>query len=494
VSSTAAPRPLTFRTKLFYGLGSISFGVHVQVFALLLFFYSAVVGVPAGLVSLALAATLVIDAVWDPIVGQLSDTLRTPWGRRHPLMYFSAVPVAVTMVLLWRPPASFSNPEKAVWLFAFSLLARLFISLYEVPSQALAPELAPDYHARTALLSYRWIFYVIGASGATMLGYFVFFRPTPHYPQGQLNPAAWGPLTLTAAAMAVASIVISTLGTHDRITSLHRPLRRALDLRRSFREIAAVVTNWNLCVAMGASLIAGLSAGFYLGLQLYIDTFFWGLKASGVGLLTLAALVAVIPGAWVANAFSRRFGKKYACITIFLVSTAVLQGPMLLRLLGLFPGPGDPLELPLLVSVRFLWGIVVNAGFIVVTSMVADITEDAQVKTGRRVEGLVMAANAFIVKATAGLSALAPGILLAYTHFPTKAMSVPAPVINHLVWVYLPVTTTISVLSILTWMLYRIDQATHERNLAAVGEAQAVAEAQLEAQGEGALTPLRAAG
>jgi Na+/melibiose symporter-like transporter len=468
---------------MFYGLGSIAFGIHVQILALLLFYYNQVVGVPAGMVSAALAATLVIDSAWDPIVGQFSDTLRTRWGRRHPLMYFSAIPAAVTLVLLWRPPASFSDPQKALWLFVFVLAARLFISLYEVPSYALAPELAPDYHQRTALLSYRWIFYVVGSAGSTMLGYFVFFRPTPHYPLGQFNPAAWPPFTTLVALVLFASIVVSALGTHERIPTLHKPPTRKLDLGRTLREIGAVVTNRNLGVAMGASLIGGLSAGLYLGLQLYIDSFFWKLTANSVGLMTLAALVAVLPGVWVANALSRRWGKKYACVAIFLLSTAVLQAPILLRLLGAFPGPGDAMEVPALILNRFLWGIFVNAGFIVVTSMIADITEDAARKAGRPVEGLVMSVNSFVVKATAGVSALLPGILIAWTHFPAKALSVPQPVIDKLVWVYLPAATSLSVGSILVWLLYRIDQKTHEANLASLRETEALAEAGAERSG-----------
>lgn len=476
--TAAAPERLNFRTKFLYGFGSISFGVHVYVLSLLLFFYNQVVGVPAGLVSAALAVTLVVDALWDPVVGQFSDRLRTPWGRRHPLMYFSAIPVALTMLALWRPPAGFTDVEKAIWLFVFALAARLVISLYEVPSQALAPELSPDYHERTGLMGYRWIFFTLGGAAATMAGYFVFFRPTAQYPQGQLNPAAWGPLTLTATAMMFGSILISALGTHDRIKTLHQPPVRKIAFGVILREVLATIRNWNLGVALTASLIGGLSYGLYLGLQLYVDTFFWRLAASGVGLLALANLVAVIPGAWAAGAISRRFGKKHACVGLFLGSLVFLQGPILLRLLGVFPDNGQPAFMPTLLALRFVYGVLTNAAYIVVTSMVADITEDAQVKTGARSEGLLMAANSFILKVTTGFAALLPGVILAAVHFPAKATAAVSPVVvKNLMWVYLPSTISLSVLSILTWMLYRIDQQTHERNLATVAAAAAAAEA-----------------
>jgi len=96
-------------TKLLYGLGSVAFGAKGQLLGLLLLFYNQLMGMPAALVSLALAISLTIDALWDPMVGQVSDNLRTPWGRRHPLMYASAIPLAISWLLLWHPPTGWSH-------------------------------------------------------------------------------------------------------------------------------------------------------------------------------------------------------------------------------------------------------------------------------------------------------------------------------------------------------------------------------------------------
>ena len=489
---SAAFAPVGLRTKALYGFGSISFGVHVYVLSMLLFFYNQIIGLPAQMVSLALAATLVIDALWDPILGQFSDRLRTPWGRRHPLMYFSAIPVAVTMFLLWRPPADFSVAGKTAWLFAFVLAARLVISLYEVPSQALAPELAPDYHQRTGLMAWRWVFFTFGGVIVTLLGSFIFFRATKQYPQGQLNPAGWGPFTLTATLVMFGSIVISALGTHDRIKTLHRPPVRKLNFTQTVADIARTLKNWNLAVALSASVIGGIGYGMYLGLAFYIDTFVWGLPAKSVGLLQIAALAALLPGAWLAGAVSKRFGKKRSCIGFFLIGLALLQGPILLQAMHLFPAHSSPAYLPLLIVLRFVWSIFNNSAYIVVTSMIADITEDAQVKSGNRAEGLLMATNSFVVKLTTGFANLLPGLILAYVAFPAKAVGTVDPaIVAHFVWVYLPATTSVSIISILIWLLYRIDEQTHEKNLATVREAEAVAARAAEAGGEAA--PLRAA-
>ncbi|HEY2884292.1 MAG TPA: MFS transporter [Rhizomicrobium sp.] len=72
----------SLRTKLFYGFGSVAFGIKDNGFLyFLLFFYNQVVGLPSAWVSGAIAMALVVDAFADPIVGQISDNLRTRWGR-----------------------------------------------------------------------------------------------------------------------------------------------------------------------------------------------------------------------------------------------------------------------------------------------------------------------------------------------------------------------------------------------------------------------------
>lgn len=497
-TNPAKPQRVGVGLSLIYGVGAMSSGVHLAIYALLLFFYNQVVGLSPAAVSAALAISLVIDAIWDPLIGHISDNVRSRWGRRHPFMYGSAIPIVVTVVALWNPPPGLDEAGKFLWLLFFVVTSRMFLSVYEMPSTALAPELAPGYHDRTTLMGYRWVIGALGGALATSLGYFWFFRPTPQYPVGQLNPAAWGPMSLAAAGIMLFSIVVSSLGTHHRVPTLHSPPARKVNLLRNLRDIGATVKNWNLGVALTASLIAGLSYGLYGGLTLYFDTYFWGLKASAIGVLNLAYLVSTLFAALAATAFSRMIGKRNAQVILFVFCVVALQAPILLRLLGAFPENGSAALLPLLAAFRFVAGVLTNAGFILMLSMIADITEEAQVRTGRRSEGLLLSAYTFITKATTGISTLLPAALLAFVHFPARARpgAVDPAVVSHMAWVYLPVTSTLSFISIATWMLYRIDKTAHERNLATLAEAQGLAETGLELQEEaaGAVAPVRVAG
>src|SRR5690242_19790291 len=134
MSSVAAERPpLTFPIKLAYGFGTLAFGVKSTLMGLLLLYYNQIVGLPPHWVSIGLAVTVFFDAFWDPMIGQISDNWRSRWGRRHPFMYFAALPSALTLVALFNPPTGLSEPLLTVYMVVMVLAAKATISMYEVP-------------------------------------------------------------------------------------------------------------------------------------------------------------------------------------------------------------------------------------------------------------------------------------------------------------------------------------------------------------------------
>ena len=483
---TAHP-PATLRldlpARLLYGVGSIANGANLQIMGgLLLLYYNQVLGLPAHMVSLALGISVLVDAFWDPMIGQFSDNLRTRWGRRHPLMYASALPIGIAFTLLWLPPAGLSHNQLFFYLLSLILALRLASSFYEVPSGALAPELAPAYDARTVLIGYRWLLGTLGGAMAAVLAYGVFLRSTPEFPLGQLNPAGYPPLAISVALLMAASILISSLGTHRYIPLLHKPEMQKVGLGAAVREVAVTLRNWNFAVALVAGGIGATSTALFAGLNIYFATYFWQLPSSNILLLVLMGLISSPIAVVVATAASRRWGKRRACMTLFFCSVLTANGPIVLRLLGLFPENGSPLLLPSLMANNVLGGVFGTGGFILVTSMIADIVEEVQVKTGRRSEGLLFSADSLLSKIVSGFATILPGLLLSAIGFPegAKPSSLDPAVMIRLALIYVPITTGLSVLSIACWRFYRIDATGHARNLAAIRQDMAATESGIE--------------
>jgi glycoside/pentoside/hexuronide:cation symporter, GPH family len=455
-------------TRLAYGMGSVAFGAKLQLLNLLLLFYNQVLGLPAAAVSTVLAVSIVLEAVWDPIVGYMSDHTRTRLGRRHPYLYGVAVPLAIAVALLWAPPSGMSETELLIWLIVFAIATRFLITLHEIPSSALLPELTRDYHARTNLVSIRWFFFTCGAAIMTVLTYGVFLKSSAEHPFGQLNRAGYAPLGATIAIIMMIAIFASALGTHRQIPKLSAAPVRDGGIAATFRAIAATLANWNFMIIALSGLIYGINRGINDGLRVYVGTYFWQLPSEKLLWWNLMSLPASFAAALIAPALSRRFGKRQSCVAVFIA--AVVTGNLVYAaaLLGLMPAPGTSAQLTILLADRFVEIALGVAGFIIVSSMIADIVEEVQVRTGKRSEGLLFAADTFLQKLISGVASILPGVLLALVTFPPKAdpKTLDPQIMHNLIWILMPLTFALGIAATVVLVWYRIDKRAHEMNLA----------------------------
>ena len=88
---------------------------------------------------------------------------------------------------LWHAPHELSGAPLLGYMLTLLVLLRISVSVFDVPNNALMPELAPDYHERTNLMAYRFFFNSAGAAVLTMLLYSVFLRRDAAHPLGILN-------------------------------------------------------------------------------------------------------------------------------------------------------------------------------------------------------------------------------------------------------------------------------------------------------------------
>ena len=458
---------LSLTTKLFYGFGSVAYGVKDNGFSyLLLIFYNQVVGLPAEVVGAAIMIALVFDAFLDPIVGQISDNWRSGWGRRHPFMYASALPVSVSYLLLWNPP-HWSQGAVFAYLVIVAIIIRTFITFYEIPSSALSAELTQDYDQRTSLLSYRYFFAWWGGLVLNFLAYFVFLQPDKLHPVGQLNPAGYARYGATAAVIIFVAILVSAAGTHNQISKFRVPPIRRLKLGAMAREMISTWANRSFLFLTIAGLATSMATGLIASLNVYFNTYFWELTSRQISLFTLGIFLSATLALIGAPILSRRFGKRPSAMVLIVLALLIGTTPLILRLLGLFPVNHAPILLPLLIVQSITSTALSITGAILTSSMIADVVEDSELRTGRRSEGLLFAASSLVAKAVSGIGIFASGILLLAIHFPRKAQPghVPPEVIRHLALVYVPTIFILYGLALLFLMGYRITRASHQETL-----------------------------
>lgn len=154
-------------------------------------------------------------------------------------------------------------------------------------------------------------------------------------------------------------------------------------------------------------------------------------------------------------------------IGVFFVSLFASVAPIAMQLLGLLPPLGSEALFVIVLVFTFLAATLGLSGFIIVTSMMSDVVEDAAVSTGQRSEGLLFAANGLIAKCVTGVGTFLAGLVLAWVSFPQHAVpsQVDPAILYHLGMVFVPIVTAFSAISIAVLLFYDIDRSKHQRNL-----------------------------
>jgi len=463
-----ARREVDQPTRWLYGAGSIAFGVKDNGLSyFLVFFYSQVMGLPAQAVGLAALIALVFDACIDPLIGQLSDNTRSRWGRRHPYMYAAAAPFALAYLAIWNPP-HLAGAALFGYLVVAVIAVRALSSVFEVPSSALAAEFSTGYEQRSVLLSYRLFFAWVGGLTVNYLAFAVFLAPDATHRVGQLNPAGYAHYGMAAAAIMFVAILVSALGTHRHIPNLMPPPpRRKLTLGQTLGEMKETLSNRSFVFLLIASIASAMAAGLGASLNSYFNTYYWEFTARQISYLTLGVYLSAAMALVAVPVLSRRFGKRSVTQTMMVLAVTVGLTPVVLRFFGLMP-PNHSLQLLVIIFCTSVIGTAL--GIVSATmgaSMIADVVEASQLRTGRRSEGLFFAASAFVQKSTSGFGILAASTIVATISLKpgVDPSRVPPEVMRQLALTYVPAQIGLYAIAFVLLMGYRITRASHQETL-----------------------------
>jgi GPH family glycoside/pentoside/hexuronide:cation symporter len=446
----SSTRSLPWPTKAAYGLGQAAEGIKNYAFeSFLFFYYNQVLGLSGTLTGAALLITLICDAVMDPLAGSWSDNLHHRWGRRHPFLYSAAVPLAITFALVFSAPSGLGQLGLFCWLTVGSILVRAAMALYHVPHLALGAELSSDYQERTAIVGWRLMFAVLGTILLVRVAWRVFFRETPEFPRGQLNPAAYPGLGALFGGIMMVAILLSSLGTHHRIPYLPKPPERPerFSLRRVLSELAGALKNRSFRFLFVGIVIFFVMRGIQMTLGLHMFTYFWRLTPKQIEGVQTAMVLAFAVGVPIWAIISRFADKKPTLGTWPAIgSDAAYRGLVLCMALAAFGGAG---------------------GFIAGQSMLADVTDEHELTTSRRQEGIFFGALSFAGKSAAGLGHGFAGATMDIIQFPKQAKvgEVAEPVLDHLAIAYGPGIVVLAIFALPFVLRYGITRARHSEIL-----------------------------
>ncbi len=340
-------------------------------------FLTDVVGLPPALASFAALIGILWDAINDPIIGNISDHIRTRWGRRRPFLLIFSIPFGAAFVLLWWAPPWTTQLALMIHVTLAYMLADTLQTLVVVPFLTLTPELTEDYDERTSLTTYRMLFNLLAslaaAAGAPEI---VASFPTPQ--QGYLAMSATFGILGAIPFLAIFLITRERFATHPTQPQPIIPALKAAWDNIPFR----VATGLNLLNWVTFDLVALMLPYF---IKYWIDN---GqdlqLKVPLLGRLTTTSLVFFILLTTAILALplwshaAKHWGKRNAYIAGMsfwaIVQTAIIT---------IMPG-----QHTYVLILALFAGISVSTAHVLPNALFPDTLEWDELRTGQRREGM----------------------------------------------------------------------------------------------------------
>lgn len=405
------------RVKFFYTFGQVVESGYLVANTFIFFYYTAVLGLSGSVVGAAVAISMVLDAIADPLIGSWSDSLRTKLGRRLPLMLLGAPLTMITMGLLFSPLAGLSPFLLFIWLTLTKMLVRAFASVFNIPYYALGGEMTDDYVERTRLVAYRLLAGIVVTVAITAMATMVFFKGEGGLQFPERYPAfGW---TLGTGILVVG--LICCAGVWRYAAALPQPKEPAPHmLRRLPGELAEIFRNRSFLILFFSLLVFSSSAGLHQALNNHAYVFVWQLRPELIQIPAYTYLFALLVATPLTPFMLRWMEKKTAAIIGFITVVVAWLAVPGVRALGLFAPTGLEAT-PWLAATNFFVGLGSGIIFVAMPSMMADAADEHEHLFGHRREGLFFSGIGFGAKAASGMGSLLGGVTLDLLRFPQTA-------------------------------------------------------------------------
>lgn len=410
---------IRFSQMAAYGAGGI---IPIALFNVAGILVGLMGNISLGLSAFWLGAILIVPRLWDalsdPIIGHISDNTRTRWGRRRPYLLLGGIAVAISFVVIWWipkgetvhswfPTDSGFQAFQLVYILISLLIFFTAVNIFEIPHGALGMEMTTDYHERTRLFSAK-----------SFVGN-LFAMSTPWLFALASMEIFKGPGGNEVDGMRYVSILIAAIliplsfwwffklrepGFKKVATQEKTPFWTDMKRTASNRNFI-MLTLTIFTLAMGFNFVS------LLGSYIPIFYIYGGDKVAGATLLgingtiwAITGVLAVFPLNWI----SPRLGKrKTLSIAILLMCMAQLS-----KIVCYNP------TYPFLIIIPT---VLLSAGmlffFTLGSSMVGDICDEDELKTGHRSEGSFYSVFWWFIKMGTALASLIAGALIVFTLF-----------------------------------------------------------------------------
>lgn len=382
---------LSLKEKIGFGMGDAGCNmVWGSITMFLAYFYTDIFGLTPALVGILLLSVRVIDAVTDPIMGAIADRTRSRWGRFRPYLLWLAVPFAVFSILMYTTP-NWSYSAKVIYAFGTYFLMSLIYTAINIPYCALGGVISNDPQERVSCQSWRFI--LVGV--ATLIISLTLLPMVDWFGGGnRARGFQWAMTVLSLIGCLMFLFCFATV--RERIKPA-TPTNDALkaDLRDIWKNDQWVrillLTFFNVC------------PGFIrMAATMYYVTYAME-KSSGFASLFISLGVV---GMMIGSALAKPLTDKYCKLKVFFWTNIVLA---IFSSGFYFLNPHLP---NLILVMYFLLNILHQIPSPLHWSLMADVDDYGEWKTGKRITGISFSGNLFFLKVGLAVAGAFVGFVL----------------------------------------------------------------------------------
>ena len=351
--------------------------------------------VPPLLAPVILLIGRVSDGLNDPLVGHLTDSIRTRWGRRKPFMVGGLPFVCLFFLLVWYPPTAYQSITNFWYAALVVVFFFAFFTTYVGPYTALLAEIASSSPERRKLSALQGIYNVSGLIAAGFI--------TGAALQGGMGFRQMASLT---TGISLLCFLLPLFGASDDPARLaeQRPPRFS-------HSVAMTLRNRPFRLYVIAQLLFLLGLLVIVAAMPYMAETLLNQPQGEAGTLTGIALLAgavCVPS--ILKMANRRGSKAAYLFSLrwFTVSAALLS---LMPLFGRSPTAGVWLARGLVI----LPGVAVGGLFALPYAILAGVTDHDRRLTGLDRQGTLFCVQGMVLKiAYAGAPGLVGGLLAVF--------------------------------------------------------------------------------
>tara|TARA_B100000575_G_C23122954_1_gene650100 strand:+ start:1053 stop:2414 length:1362 start_codon:yes stop_codon:yes gene_type:complete len=362
----AVEQPLTtWQLSAYSGIAMPMAAMGMPVAVYLPRFYSEGLGLSLATVGAIFTLARIWDLVTDPVMGLVIDRFESRWGRRK---HWVALSIPVLMLAVWM--VFMPNPDSVTpYYLAFWLLV-LYVgyTMLTISHLSWGAELASSYDARSRLFGWREIYVIAGMTIVLAIPAFLEFTGNS---AEDIKVASMGWFCLIGFPILVLPVLYSIPDTTAKSQS-NIEWRQAL---------AVIFRNRSMVRLLIADLSRGLGMSVSGALYIFIAATYFALpKHASIALLFYFLSSFLAMPLWMKAAY--KFGKDNAL--------KAALGYVVVINLALIPF-AEPGNVAVLWIFTISFGMAFGAPPMLLRSMMADLTDEDELRNGQKRPGLFFA-------------------------------------------------------------------------------------------------------